>query len=334
MQHQIAFHEKKLHGFSFLVTGGAGFIGSNIVAYLLKHGAGHVTALDNFSEGLSRNVEPHLGLPNFTLLQSDLTDYDACLEASKNIDFVFHQGALGSVPRSIEFPLKTNAANVTGFLNMLEASRKNGVKRFVFASSSSVYGDNADLPKVEKNIGKPMSPYAVTKLVNEQYAAIFHRTYGMETIGLRYFNIFGPNQKPDGAYAAVLPLFMKAILENKPPYINGDGEQSRDFTFVENAVKANILAAFTQNEAAFGQVFNVATGANYSVNQLFAMLCEIAGSNLKPIHRDERPGDIRNSLADISKSREILGYIPEVETKEGLKKAFSWFKSVYGNNNL
>ena len=323
------FHTKDLSSLSFLITGGAGFIGSNIVSYLLHHQAGKVVVLDNLSEGQYKNIEPFSELPNFSYIQGDITDFATCLKASENIDYVIHQGALGSVPRSIKYPLATNAANVTGFLNVLEASRKNQVKRMVYASSSSVYGDSELLPKKEEIIGKPLSPYAVSKLVNEQYAAIYYRTYAMEVIGLRYFNIFGPNQKPDGAYAAVLPLFMKSILTNEAPYINGDGEQSRDFTFVANAVKANILALFTASTQAFGNVYNVAAGESYSVNQLFDMLKEISGSELKPIHREERAGDVRRSLADISKAKNDLGYEPEVYAKDGLKITFDWFKKTY-----
>jgi UDP-N-acetylglucosamine 4-epimerase len=323
------FHTKDLSSLSFLITGGAGFIGSNIVSYLLHHQAGKVVVLDNLSEGQYKNIELFSELPNFSYIQGDITDFATCLKASENIDYVIHQGALGSVPRSIKYPLATNAANVTGFLNVLEASRKNQVKRMVYASSSSVYGDSEILPKKEEIIGKPLSPYAVSKLVNEQYAAIYNRTYAMEVIGLRYFNIFGPNQKPDGAYAAVLPLFMKSILTNEAPYINGDGEQSRDFTFVANAVKANILALFTASTQAFGNVYNVAAGESYSVNQLFEMLKEISGSDLKPIHREERAGDVRRSLADISKAKNDLGYEPEVYAKDGLKITFDWFKKTY-----
>ncbi len=327
--YEKAFQREDLSRFSFLITGGAGFIGSNIIEYLLKHKAGKVAAFDNLSEGQYRNLEKFNANPSFQFIQADLTDFGACLKATEEVDFVIHQGALGSVPRSIKYPLATNAANVSGFLNILEASKRNNVKRFVYASSSSVYGDSLELPKVEERIGRPMSPYAVSKLVNEQYGAIFHKTYGMEIIGLRYFNIFGPNQKPDGAYAAVLPLFMKSILDNSSPFINGDGLQSRDFTFVENAVKANIMATFTKNSEAFGQVFNIAAGERYTVKDLFDMLKEISGSSLEASHREERPGDIRDSLADISKARRILGYEPEVLTKEGLKITFDWFKKRY-----
>ncbi len=323
------FHSHDISKLSFLITGGAGFIGSNIVKYLLTHQAGKVLVLDNLSEGQYKNIEPFIHLPNFQFIQADLTDFASCLKATEHIDYLIHQGALGSVPRSIKYPLATNAANVTGFLNIMEASRKNQVKRMVFASSSSVYGDSVLLPKKEEIIGKPLSPYAVSKLVNEQYAAIYNRTYGIEVVGLRYFNIFGPNQKPDGAYAAVLPLFMKAILSNEPPYINGDGEQSRDFTFVVNAVKANILALFTESKDALGNVYNVAAGESYSVNQLFQMLKEISGSDLNPIYREERAGDVRSSLADISKAKNDLGYEPEVYAKDGLKITFDWFKKTY-----
>jgi UDP-N-acetylglucosamine 4-epimerase len=244
--YEKAFHNKALHSFSFLVTGGAGFIGSNIVDYLVKHEAGRIVILDNFATGFRKNLKEFEGLENVEILEGDICDYSVCESATKGIDFVLHQAALGSVPRSIDNPIASNAANVTGFLNIMNASRLNNVKRFVYAASSSTYWDHPALPKKEENIGKPLSPYAVTKLVNEIYADVFYQTYGFSSVGLRYFNVFGPKQDPKGAYAAVIPLFMDAFYKNAAPRINGKGDQTRDFTFVENAVQANIRAALAE----------------------------------------------------------------------------------------
>lgn len=323
-------HVKDLSSLSFLVTGGAGFIGSNIVAYLLRHGVGKVRALDNLSEGKPQNIEPFLNLPNFEFIEGDITDAETCMRACSGMNYVTHQAALGSVPRSIETPLKTNAANVTGFLNMLTAAKDSGVNRFVYASSSSVYGDSLRLPKVEEHIGSPLSPYAASKFVNEVYAGVYALNYGMEVIGLRYFNIFGPNQKPDGPYAAVIPLFMDALLKGKSPFINGDGEQSRDFTFVDNAVQANIRALLTDVRGATGQVYNVACGERYTVNELFHTIRELVGSDVQPTYRENRQGDVRDSLADISKARAYLGYEPNVKLREGMDATLRWFKEHYG----
>ncbi len=317
--------DNPINNSSFLITGGAGFIGSNICEYLLRHDAGEVRVLDNLCEGKRENIEPWLDRPNFRFIEGDIVDPAICVEACKGIDFVSHQAALGSVPRSIQTPLITNAANVTGFLNMLTAAKDAKVKRFVFASSSSVYGDSPNLPKKEPETGKPLSPYAVSKLVNEIYADVFSRTYGIETIGLRYFNVFGPRQKPDGPYAAVIPLFMDALLKNVAPTINGDGEQSRDFTFVANAVEANIRGLLTQVPGACGRVYNVAYGERFSVNQLFECLAELAGSNIKAAFREAREGDVRDSLADISAANKFLGYDPQWSFSEGLKLTWEWF---------
>jgi UDP-N-acetylglucosamine 4-epimerase len=322
-------HNKDLSGLSFLVTGGAGFIGSNITDYLLRHGVGKVRVLDNLSEGKLQNIEQFLKLPNFEFIEGDITDADTCMRACKGIDYVTHQAALGSVPRSIATPLKTNAANVTGFLNMLTAAKDSGVKRFVYASSSSVYGDSIRLPKVEEHIGSPLSPYAASKFVNEVYAGVYALNYGMEVIGLRYFNIFGPNQKPDGPYAAVIPLFMDALLKGKSPFINGDGEQSRDFTFVDNAVQANIRALLTDVRGATGQVYNVACGERYTVNELFHTISELVGSDVQPTYRENRQGDVRDSLADISKARAYLGYEPNVKLREGMDVTLQWFRANF-----
>lgn len=321
------FHTEDISAKSFLVTGGAGFIGSNIVEYLLKYGAGKVRVLDNLSEGLRENVELFIANPNYEFVEGSITDYATCLKNCEGIDYVLHQAALGSVPRSIKNPVATNEANVTGFLNMLTAAKDSGVKRFVYASSSSVYGDSAELPKREENIGKPLSPYAVSKLVDEFYADIFARTYKTEVIGLRYFNIFGPRQKPDGPYAAAIPLFMDALLKNKSPFINGDGEQTRDFTFVENAVQANICALFTTTEGATGRVYNVAVAERISINLLFNTLKKLTGSAVNATYREEREGDVRNSLADISKAQKYLGYQPTVKVEKGLEITFNWFKT-------
>jgi UDP-N-acetylglucosamine 4-epimerase len=321
------FHSEDISNQSFLVTGGAGFIGSNIVEYLLKHGAGKVRVLDNFSEGLLENVDMFLSYRNYEFVEGSITDFDSCLKNCEGMDYVLHQAALGSVPRSIKNPVATNEANVTGFLNMLTAAKDSGVKRFVYASSSSVYGDSPDLPKKEERIGKPLSPYAVSKVVDELYADVFARTYKMQIIGLRYFNIFGPRQKPDGPYAAAIPLFMDALLNDKSPFINGEGEQTRDFTFVENAVQANIRALFTKVEGATGQVYNVAVAERISINLLFNTLKKLMASEINPTYREEREGDIRNSLADISKAQKFLGYEPTVKVEKGLEITFNWFKT-------
>jgi len=325
--YETKFHTGDISRTSFLVTGGAGFIGSNIVEYLLKHGAGKVRVLDDMSEGLRENVDMFINHPNYEFMEGSITQYDLCNKSCKGIDYVLHQAALGSVPRSIKNPVATNEANVTGFLNMLAAAKDSSVKRFVYASSSSVYGDSPALPKKEEKIGKPLSPYAVSKYVDELYADVFARTYGMEVIGLRYFNIFGPRQKPDGPYAAAIPLFMDALLNSKSPFINGDGEQTRDFTFIENAVQANIRALFTNEDGATGQVYNVAVAERISINLLFNTLKKLTNSAIEPTYREEREGDIRNSLADISKAQKYLGYEPTVKVEEGLEITLNWFKT-------
>ncbi|HMT27912.1 MAG TPA: SDR family oxidoreductase [Bacteroidia bacterium] len=325
----VVFHTDEIWNKAFLVTGGAGFIGSNIVGYLLHHKAAKVRVLDNLSNGFKRNLEPFMNNPAFEFMEGDITDLQTCVKACEGIHMVTNQAALGSVPRSISFPLHTHAANATGFLNMLVAARDAGVERFVYASSSSVYGDLADSPKVESRIGKALSPYAVSKYTNELYAGVFALNYGMKVIGLRYFNVFGPQQDPNGPYAAAIPLFMDALLNDKNAYLNGDGEQTRDFTFVQNAVQANIRAFFTPNPDAFNKVYNVAVGDNISVKKLFSILADIAGKEVKPLHRPDRPGDIKNSLADITLARTYLGYEPLVKLKEGLEITFNWFKNTY-----
>jgi UDP-N-acetylglucosamine 4-epimerase len=314
---------------SFLVTGAAGFIGSHIVEYLLNNGAKFVRVLDNLSNGKMSNVEIFQQHPNYEFIEGDITDYDTCVKACVGIDKVCHQAAVGSVPRSIKTPLNTNDSNVNGFLNMIFAAKEAGIKRFVYASSSSVYGDEMSLPKVEDKVGNPLSPYAVSKKTNELYGKIFGDLYGMEVVGLRYFNVFGARQDPYGQYAAVMPLFVKAILNREPVYIDGDGEQTRDFTYVENAVQANIRALTTDNQAAFGEVYNVAYGENYSVNHLYNAICELLNSDHKPIYREARSGDIRNSLADISKAKNLLGYDPQFSFNKGLPITIEFFRELF-----
>lgn len=322
------FHNEKINieKHSFLVTGGAGFIGSHLVEYLLKSGAGKVRVLDNLSTGFIENIAPFKGHPNFEFIKGDIADFTTCLKACDKIDFVLHQAALGSVPRSIENPIETNLSNVNGFLNIITAAKENKVKRFVYASSSSVYGDSVQLPKKEDNIGKSLSPYAASKITNEIYADVFYKVYGLEVIGLRYFNIFGPRQSPHGPYAAVIPLFIDSLANHSILFINGDGGQTRDFTYVENAVQANIKALFTQNEKAINQVYNVAVGESASINQLFNSVKELIHSDLMPVYRAKRAGDVRDSLADISKAETFLDYHPKVKLKEGLKRTVEWYK--------
>jgi UDP-N-acetylglucosamine/UDP-N-acetylgalactosamine 4-epimerase len=309
-----------------LVTGGAGFIGSNLVEALLKHEAVElVRVLDNCSTGSLKNISGFLGNPKFEFVEGDIREYATVLQATDGTNLVSHQAALGSVPRSIDDPITTNNVNITGTLHVFQAAKEKKVKRVVYAASSSTYGDHKGLPKVEDKIGNPLSPYAVTKLVNELYAQVYSKVFGMEIAGLRYFNVFGPRQDPYGAYAAVIPLFIKAILDNEPPVINGDGETSRDFTYVENAVQANIKALFTDTNIS-GEVFNIAFGEQTTLNDLFETLKGIAGSDLAPKYGPERSGDVKHSLADISKAGKILGYSPEVSVREGLKKSFEWYR--------
>lgn len=311
----------------FLVTGGAGFIGSNLVEFLLKSGAPKVVVLDNLSTGFRQNIEPFFSYPAFHFIEGDIRDLDTCQRACTDIDLVSHQAALGSVPRSINDPITSNEVNVSGFLNMLVAVRDQQVKRMVYAASSSTYGDSKLLPKQEEIIGKPLSPYAVTKYVNELYAHVFALSYGVNTIGLRYFNVFGPRQNPNGAYAAVIPLFVNALLQGKAPYINGDGQQTRDFTFVDNAVQANVKAMFATQPEAVNQVYNIAVGDRTSLTALYQMLQDISGVQLEPHYRENRIGDVRDSLADISKAQSFIDYTPQVRIFEGLKRTFDWFKT-------
>jgi UDP-N-acetylglucosamine/UDP-N-acetylgalactosamine 4-epimerase len=325
------FHTTDISRLNFLVTGGAGFIGSHIAEYLLRFGAGKVRVMDNFATGKKENIEFLSGFKGFEFFEGDIREVQDCEKGIEGCNFVFHQAALGSVPRSINDPLNTHQTNATGFLNMLNACRKGKVKRMIYASSSSVYGDIETSPKKEDLIGNPLSPYAVSKRINELYAEVFFKTYGMEVLGLRYFNIFGPRQNPDGEYAAAIPLFIKGHLKQEAVFINGSGEQSRDFTFVENAVQANIKACFSDNPQIPGKVFNVAAGKNVSVNELFEKIKKITGSGLKPVHREERKGDVKNSLADLSKSASLLGYAPEVFIDQGLEATVSYFREKFAS---
>ncbi|MDO9188771.1 MAG: SDR family oxidoreductase [Sulfurimicrobium sp.] len=324
------------HQHHWLITGVAGFIGSNLLEALLRLNQ-KVTGMDNFSTGYRHNLEQVQELVgpeawrNFTFIEGDIRKLEDCANACKKVDFVLHEAALGSVPRSIEDPILTNENNVSGFLNMLVASRDAPVKRFVFAASSSTYGDHPDLPKVESVIGKPLSPYAVTKYVNELYADVFARCYGTESIGLRYFNIFGPRQDPNGAYAAVIPQWVAALIRNQTLYINGDGETSRDFCFIDNVVQANLLAALADNPEAANQVYNVALNERTSLNQLYEMMRSLLHEQFphlethRPQHVDFREGDVRHSQADISKAARLLGFEPTHRIDEGLKQAMDWY---------
>ena len=313
-----------------LVTGGAGFIGSNLTGRLLEEGA-IVTCLDNFATGHRYNIEPFLEHANYRLIEGDIRDVNTCNEACKNQTFVFHQAALGSVPRSINDPATTNAVNISGSLNMLTAARDAGVKRFIYAASSSTYGDSESLPKVEEIIGKPLSPYAITKYVNELYADVFARTYGTESIGLRYFNVFGRRQDPNGAYAAVIPKWVSSFIHHEPVQINGDGEYSRDFTYIDNVIQANMLAALTDSKEAVNQVYNIAFGDRTTLNQLAFWLRDTLSvydpeiAKVEIIHGPFRKGDIPHSLASIEKARKYLGYNPAFDLKNGLVEACKWY---------
>ncbi len=313
-----------------LVTGGAGFIGSNLCESLLADGH-QVRCLDNFATGHFHNIEPLMKNPDFELQVGDIRDLATCQKAVDGMEYVLHQAALGSVPRSIKDPITTNAVNVDGFLNMLVASRDAGIKRFVYAASSSTYGDSENLPKVEEIIGKPLSPYAITKYVNELYADVFHKTYGLDTIGLRYFNVFGRRQDPKGAYAAVIPKFVIRLMKHESPVINGDGTFSRDFTYIDNVIQMNKLALTTENKAALNQVYNTAYGDRTDLNELTALLKEYLSEFDPAIAHVEikygpiRPGDIPHSLASVDKAKKLLGYNPEYDIKTGLKEAVKWY---------
>lgn len=315
---------------SVLVTGGAGFIGSNLCENLLEKG-NKVICLDNFSTGKRENIIPFLDYTDFTLIEGDIRRLEDCLRATKNVDYVLHQAALGSVPRSIKDPITSNDVNVSGFLNMLVAARDNEVKRFVFAASSSTYGDSESMPKVEDVIGKPLSPYAITKYVNELYADIFSKTYGLETIGLRYFNVFGRKQDPNGSYAAVIPKFVNQLMCKKSPIINGDGNHSRDFTYIDNVIQANLLSMITTDVKAINTVYNIAYGDRNTLNDLMKYLKMYLSeydsriSNVEVIYGPNRIGDILHSHASIDKARELLNYNPQFNLQKGLKEAVTWY---------
>ncbi len=321
---------EKITGKNILVTGGAGFIGSNLCEYFLDNG-NKVTCLDDLSTGFLHNISHLEASENFHFIKGDICDLGTCEKVVEHIDFVFHQAALGSIPRSIDNPIRSNEVNVSGFLNMLVAAKNAKVKRFIFAASSSTYGDHKGLPKVEDRIGNPLSPYAVTKYTNELYAKVFSDLYGIEVIGLRYFNVFGKNQTPDGPYAAAIPKFVAAFIKHDAPTINGDGEQSRDFTYIKNVLHANEVAALAPRESAIGEIYNVAYGAKCTINELIDYLKmdlsnfdpEIA--NLNASYGPERPGDVKHSLADISKARTKLNYNPQYDLKAGIKEAIQWY---------
>ena len=323
------FHSKYLSQSSFLVTGGAGFIGSHLAEYLLKHGAKKVRVLDNLANGFQSNLDILQQYNTFEFIEGDIRNLETCQQACTGIDYVSHQAALGSVPRSIKEPVYFTEVNVGGFANILKASIDNNIKQFVYASSSSVYGDEPTLPKQEDKIGNCLSPYAATKKTNELYAQVFAGVYGIKLMGFRYFNIFGPRQDPDGAYAAVIPLFVKNIMKQTPVYINGDGEQTRDFTFIDNAVQVNIKGMLTDNTEAFNKVYNVAVGENFSVNYLYNACTNYLKSDFAATYREPRAGDIRNSLADISLAKKLLGYQPTKKLEEGLADTIEFFKQLY-----
>lgn len=315
---------------TILITGGAGFIGSNLTEYFLNKGY-TVRCLDNFSTGHRHNIESFLENDRYSLIEGDIRDIDVCMRATDGVDYVLHQAALGSVPRSIKDPITSNEVNVSGFLNMLVASRDNRIRRFVYAASSSTYGDSASLPKVEDVIGKPLSPYAITKYVNELYADVFAKTYGLESIGLRYFNVFGRRQDPNGAYAAVIPLFVKQFMKLESPRINGTGEYSRDFTYIDNVIQMNELAMLTRDSSAVNTVYNTAVGDRTTLLQLVSYIREILSEynpeigNVAVEHGPERLGDIPHSLASIEKARKLLGYSPTHRLREGLVEAIEWY---------
>ena len=323
--YKASYHSQDFSKYNFLVTGGAGFIGSNLVEYLLKYGAKKVRVLDDLSNGYRENIQEFMNHPSFEFIEGDIRNLDTCKQALIDIDYVSHQAALGSVPRSIHNPLLSNAVNVSGFLNMLIAQKENNtVKRLVYATSSSTYGDHKALPKVEDNIGKPLSPYAVTKLVNELYADVFCKTYGNQIIGLRYFNVFGPKQSPHVFYAAVIPLFMQALKDGVSPIMHGDGEQTRDFTYVENVVQANVRAFFAP-DTAVNEVYNIAYGDRISLNTLWSDLQDISQIELEANYGATRNGDIKDSLANISKAKNLLEYDPLFSAKEGMKVTWKTF---------
>jgi UDP-N-acetylglucosamine 4-epimerase len=319
------YHKEDLSNFNFLITGGAGFIGSNIVEYLLKYNAGKVRVLDNLSNGYYDNIKDFLSFPNFEFIQGDIRNVETCRKAVIGIDYISHQAALGSVPRSITDPITSNEVNIGGFLNMICCAKNSStLKRFIYAASSSTYGDSMQLPKIEGTEGQPMSPYAITKAVNEMYAEVFSKLYDLHSIGLRYFNVFGPKQNPNNPYAAVIPIFCNSFINNSNPVVNGDGETSRDFTFVENAVQANIKALF-YNKLEKHEVYNTACGQQTSLNEILDLLSKISMNNLKVLYKEERLGDIKHSKASIDKINKQLGYLPKYNFEEGLKIVYNWY---------
>lgn len=321
----MSYRELKFEaGSIFLVTGGAGFIGSNLCEALLNMGY-TVRCLDNLSTGKRENVELFLDNPRYTFIEKDIRDLDACMEACKGVDYVLHEAAWGSVPRSIEMPLLYEEINIRGSLNMMEAARQNQVKKFVYASSSSVYGDHPVLPKVEGQEGNLLSPYALTKRADEEYGKLYKKLYGLDTYGLRYFNVFGRRQNPDGAYAAVIPRFIKMLMNGETPTINGDGKQSRDFTYIDNVIEANLKACLASGDVA-GNAFNVAYGGREYLIDIYYHLCDALGKNVEPNFGPERAGDIKHSNADISKAKELLGYNPEYDFARGIARAIEWYK--------
>jgi UDP-N-acetylglucosamine 4-epimerase len=308
----------------FLVTGGAGFIGSNLCEVLLNRGH-KVHCLDDLSNGMKENVDMFMDDPNYTFIKGDIRDLDTCMKTCEGVDYVLHQAAWGSVPRSIKFPLLYEEINIRGTLNMMEAARQNGVKKFVYASSSSVYGDHPVLPKKEGNEGNLLSPYALTKRVDEELGHLYKELYGLDTYGLRYFNVFGRRQNPEGAYAAVIPKFIKQLMHDERPTINGDGKQSRDFTYIENVIEANLKACKAPHEAA-GQAFNIAYGGREYLIDIYHELCKALGKDFDPVFGPDRVGDIKHSNADISKARKMLGYDPDYDFAHGLSLAIDWYK--------
>ncbi|WP_295421882.1 SDR family oxidoreductase [Sulfurovum sp.] len=325
---------------TWLVTGNAGFIGSNLTEFLLSNGQ-KVVGLDNFSTGYQHNIDDVLSqvgeesAKNFTFIEGDIADIETCQKACEGVDIILHQAALGSVPRSIDDPITSNRSNVTGFLNMITAAKDAGIKRFVYASSSSVYGDSKELPKVEGRTGNVLSPYAAMKATNELYGSVFQKVYGMETLGLRYFNVFGRRQDPNGAYAAVIPKWVGSLLTGEDVFINGDGETSRDFTYIDNVIQMNLLAGTTDNPEAFGEAFNVAVGGRNTLNELYNLIQDqlnksaikhgLSTIDQSPIYRDFRPGDIRHSNADITKAKTIVGYQPTHDIYQGMEEAIEWY---------
>ena len=312
----------------FLVTGAAGFIGSNLVEALLRMGY-RVRAFDDFSTGKKENITSFTDNPRFEFIEGDIRDFETCQMACRDVDYVLHQAALGSIPRSIKHPVLYEEVNIGGTVKMMQAAKEAGVKRFVYASSSSVYGDSPILPKVEGQEGKVLAPYPLTKAVNEEYGRLYYQLYDLETIGLRYFNVFGKRQDPHSTYAAVIPIFVKKLLADERPVINGDGNHSRDFTYIENVIEANLKGCLASREAC-GEAYNIAYGQNTSLNQLYDKLCQLLGKDIKPIYGPERLGDVKHSLADISKARRLLCYAPSYDIDRGLELAIDWYKMYLG----